>query len=139
MIMAKKMLVDLERCVGCWSCAMACKVGNCLADDEYRVVVRTHGSGTGIDRPAGTYPRLSMGWQPVYAKSCVFCGTRVAAGEQPYCAYNCPTAALAFGDSEDAGSDYCKAMERVLAAGYRVFTLPEWDEGKSGITYASAK
>ena len=39
--MAKKMLVNLGRCVGCWTCAMSCKMGNHLPDDEYRVAVRT--------------------------------------------------------------------------------------------------
>ena len=58
--MAYKMLVDLERCIGCWTCAMGCKVGNHLADDEYRVEVKTHGSGAGIDRPAGVYPELHL-------------------------------------------------------------------------------
>ncbi|HAM16098.1 MAG TPA: (4Fe-4S)-binding protein, partial [Eggerthellaceae bacterium] len=43
--MARKMLVDLNRCVGCWTCSMACKMGNHLADDEYRITVRTNGSG----------------------------------------------------------------------------------------------
>ncbi len=71
--MAKKMLVDLQRCVGCWTCAMACKVGNGLEDDDYRIIVRTNGSGAGIDRPQGTYPNLRMGWQPIYQKSCTFC------------------------------------------------------------------
>ena len=137
--MAKKMLIDLERCVGCWSCAMACKVGNDLADDEYRVVVRTLGSGTGIDRPAGVYPKLSMGWQPIYNKSCVFCASRVADGQLPYCAYNCPTSALAFGDDTDPESDYSKGLKRAYEAGYRVFDLPAWEDKKSGITYASRK
>ena len=35
--MAKKMLIDLNRCVGCWTCAMSCKMGNHLPDDEYLV------------------------------------------------------------------------------------------------------
>ena len=41
--MAYKMLVDVDRCIGCWTCAMACKVGNHLQDDEYRLEVKTHG------------------------------------------------------------------------------------------------
>ena len=63
--MAHKMLVDIDRCIGCWTCAMGCKVGNHLEDDEYRVEVETHGSGQGIDRPEGVYPDLHMWWQPV--------------------------------------------------------------------------
>lgn len=47
--MAKKMIVDLQRCVGCWSRSMACKVGNALPDDDFRIIVRTNGSGAGID------------------------------------------------------------------------------------------
>ncbi len=53
--MAKKMFVDIERCIGCWTCAMACKMCHDLADDEYRVTVRTNGSGAGIDRPEGPF------------------------------------------------------------------------------------
>mgnify|MGYP000822662312 FL=1 len=67
--MAHKMLVDIDRCIGCWTCAMGCKVGNHLEDDEYRVEVETHGSGAGIDRPEGVYPDLHMWWQPVYPVS----------------------------------------------------------------------
>ena len=79
--MTRKMLVDLNRCVGCWTCSMACKMGNHLADDEYRVTVRTNGSGAGIDRPSGEYPKLHMNWMPIYKKSCTFCPDRVAEGE----------------------------------------------------------
>ena len=53
--MAHKMLVDIDRCIGCWTCAMGCKVGNHLEDDEYRVEVETHGSA-----PASTVPRVSI-------------------------------------------------------------------------------
>ena len=57
--MAKKMFVDIERCIGCWTCAMACKMCHDLADDEYRVTVRTNGSGAGIDRPYELAAHLS--------------------------------------------------------------------------------
>jgi Fe-S-cluster-containing dehydrogenase component len=137
--MKARILIDLERCVGCWTCAMACKVGNGLADDEYRVTVRTLGSGTGIDRPAGVYPNLNMGWLPVYETSCVLCAPRVAEGQPPYCSHSCPTEAIAFGDADDDGSDYTSALKRVRDAGYRIFELPAWENKKSGITYASRK
>ena len=50
--MAHKMLVDIDRCIGCWTCAMGCKVGNHLEDDEYRVEVETHGSGAAPSVPS---------------------------------------------------------------------------------------
>ncbi|MDR1185728.1 MAG: hypothetical protein LBK67_13185 [Coriobacteriales bacterium] len=137
--MKARILIDLERCVGCWTCSMACKMGNDLADDEYRLFVRTLGSGSGIDRPAGVYPDLRMGWLPVYQKSCVLCAPRVAQGEMPYCVYDCPTGALHFGDEADAGSDYCAETKRLKEKGYRLFELPGWEGSKSGVTYASRK
>ena len=89
--MAKKMLVDLQRCIGCWTCSMACKVGNGLDDEDYRITVRTNGSGAGIDRPQGIYPNLRMSWQPIYQKSCTFCAENVAEGNGQYCVMDCPT------------------------------------------------
>jgi Fe-S-cluster-containing dehydrogenase component len=114
-------------------------MGNDLADDEYRVVVRTLGSGTGIDRPAGVYPNLKMSWMPVYNKGCVFCAPRIAEGKEPFCSYNCPTEALSFGDKDDQTSDYAVNVARVRDAGYHVFELPGWENSKSNITYASKK
>lgn len=137
--MAKKMMVDLGRCVGCWTCSMACKVANDLPDDDYRIVVRTLGSGAGNDRPAGVYPDLTMSWQPVWNDKCTFCPDRLSKGEQPYCVYNCPTEALAIGDDKDPESDYSKALARVTDAGYRVFEMPKWEGTRASITYASRK
>lgn len=134
--MSKKMLVDLQRCVGCWTCAMACKVGNCLEDDEYRVIVRTNGSGAGIDRPQGIYPSLRMSWQPIYQKSCTFCAENVAKGEQQYCVMDCPTHALSWGDDADPESPYSIERQRCLDLHYNLFELPPHEGTRSNVTYA---
>lgn len=133
--MAKNaILVNLERCVGCWSCAMACKVGNGLRDDEYWVNVRTLGSGEGIDRPAGVWPNLTMGWMPVWTESCISCAPRTAKGKQPFCVYNCPTEALVYGEREVEAE-----TERLAARGFRIFQLPSWEKSKGTMIYASKK
>ncbi len=138
--MAYKMLVDVDRCIGCWTCAMACKVGNHLEDDEYRVEVETHGSGAGIDRPAGVYPDLHMWSQPVYLPNCTFCAPRIAEGLPPFCAMDCPTLALAFGDENDPESAYSQAKERVQGKGARLWELDSAGaETRGAVEYASAR
>lgn len=134
--MAKRMLVDLERCIGCWTCAMACKVCHDLPDDDYRITVETKGSGAGIDRPAGVYPSLRMSWQPIYHKSCTWCAERQAEGLPPMCEYDCPTEALAFGDDADPASPYSQALARCVERQYQVFELPSSEETREGVTYA---
>lgn len=134
--MATGILINLNRCVGCWTCAMSCKVGNDLADDDFRITVETHGSGAGIDRPSGVYPKLQMHWQPHYAKSCIYCAPRVKDGYQPYCTDCCPTEALTFGDYDDGESPLAKELERLRDGGYNIFHPSAWENSKQGITYA---
>lgn len=134
--MTKKMLVDLQRCIGCWTCAMACKVGNGLADDDYRILVHTHGSGAGIDRPQGAYPELSMSWQPIYQKSCTFCADSVAQGHKLYCVADCPTQALAWGDDDDETSPYMQALMRCRDKHCHIFDLPAREGTRKNVTYA---
>ena len=135
--MAKKMLIDLQRCVGCWTCSMACKVGNHLDDEDYRIVVRTNGSGAGIDRPQGIYPNLRMTWQPIYQKSCTFCAERLGEGKPQFCVMDCPTQALAFGDDADPESAYSTARQRCLDLHYHLFELPAYEGSRANITYAT--
>ncbi|MCD8316788.1 MAG: hypothetical protein LUB61_05255 [Eggerthellaceae bacterium] len=114
---------------------MACKVGWHLDDDDFRIVVETHGSGKGIDRPEGVYPDLHMSWQPIYLKSCTFCAARLAKGEGQFCVRACPTFALAYGDENDPDSDYSKALERVRELGLDVYDS-DLPDTKSNIVYA---
>ena len=129
----KTILVDLQRCVGCWTCSLACKVGNNLPDDEFFLTVRTLGSGEGIDRPAGTWPNLHMSWQPVWTAKCVKCAGRLAKGERPYCVQSCPCGALSIGEA--AGAKAAELRER----GFRFFAMPSWENTKEGVVYAEKK
>ena len=135
--MAYKMLVDLDRCVGCWTCSMACKVYNELPDDEFWITVKTNGSGAGIDRPQGIYPNLRMSWEPIYKKNCNWCARRTAEGLPTMCEYDCPTEALAFGDDSDPESRYSQALARVTDMHKHVFMKPAYDDTRDGVTYAT--
>jgi len=135
--MAKSaILVNLSRCTGCWTCSMACKVGNNLEVDEWWQHVRTIGSGSGIDEPGGTWPDLWMKWMPVFTEKCVLCKSRASDGLEPYCTYNCPTKALTFGDLEDPQSGISERLAELKGKGYRVFQLPAWEGSKEEIWYA---
>lgn len=133
------MLVDLQRCSGCWTCACACKIGNDLPDGDWRLTVKTLGNGDGIDRPAGVWPDLHMSWMPIYSKACVFCAERLAEKEQPYCQQSCPVKAITFGDIEDEASEVSIKREELRDKGYRIFSLPAWEGTREGIMYASRR
>ena len=129
----KTILVDLQRCIGCWTCSLACKVGNNLPDEEFWLTVRTEGSGEGIDRPAGIWPNLHMSWIPIWSQSCVKCPSRIARGEKPYCVNSCPCDALTIGDAAVA------KKEELRDRGFRFFELPAWERSKSDVLYAEKK
>lgn len=133
------MLIDLQRCSGCWTCATACKVGNKLDDDTWWLTVKTLGNGEGIDRPAGVWPNLHMSWMPMYTKQCIFCAPRIKEGKQPYCEYNCPTRAISFGDVDDPDSEIAKTASELKEKGFRIFALPAWEGTRENILYASKK
>ena len=124
-------LVNLERCTGCWTCSLACKVGHDLPDEEFWLTVRTLGSGEGIDRPAGIWPDLHMSWIPVWFESCNRCPERLSEDEPPYCVYACPNSALKWGD------EVPEAVEELREKGFRIFHQPSWDPVRHDITYAS--
>lgn len=76
------MLVDIKRCIGCNTCAMACKVENNVPNGIWWNRVLTIG-GDQMDTPAGDYPHLQMHYITLACQHC----------ENPPCTKVCPVGA----------------------------------------------
>ncbi|MFR7494686.1 MAG: 4Fe-4S dicluster domain-containing protein [Adlercreutzia sp.] len=77
------MAIDLSRCIGCNTCAVACKVSNNLPKDVRWNVVHTEGRDF-ADTSKGTYGgEMQLSWLPV---NCMHC-------ENAVCEEVCPTGA----------------------------------------------
>ncbi len=77
------MAIDLSRCIGCNTCAVACKVSNNLPKDVWWNVVHTEGRDF-ADASKGTYGgEMQLSWLPV---NCMHC-------ENAVCEEVCPTGA----------------------------------------------
>lgn len=76
------LVIDLERCIGCHTCKIACKMENGIEVGS-GIRVETVG-GLHQDTPAGKYPDLSMYYLPV---PCMHCA-------KPPCLDACPTGAI---------------------------------------------
>ena len=74
--------INLERCVGCNTCANACKMQNNIPMNMLYIRVETDGVDT-ADGAQGTYPDLSRTYIPVACQHC----------ENPECVKVCPTGA----------------------------------------------
>ena len=133
--MKPAMLINVNRCTGCWTCSVGCKVAHKLDKDDYRVYVNTIGSGTGVDSPGGTWPNIYMKWEPIYNKSCTFCAERTVEGLEPVCVFNCPTGALTYGDADDPESAFNKRIEELKAKGFGVSQKPAWEGTRDNVWY----
>lgn len=76
------MVIDLERCTGCQTCTVACKVEHGIEVGS-GISVQTVG-GPHRDTPGGTYPNLSMYYLPT---PCMHC-------DKPPCQDACPAGAI---------------------------------------------
>lgn len=70
------LVIDLDRCIGCYGCQVACKMENEVALGSSRRRLLTIG-------PTGTYPDVEMYFLPVMCQQCA----------EPACIKVCPTGA----------------------------------------------
>jgi Fe-S-cluster-containing dehydrogenase component len=92
----KAFLVNIDRCIGCYACEIACKDENDLAPGIRRVKVNS------ID--VGEFNRFYV---PTFAldqrgvEGCTLCPQLQAEGRSPACVHNCLTKALHFGEEAE--------------------------------------
>lgn len=99
--------INLDRCIGCHTCANACKMQNNVPDGMLWNRVLTEGCDA-IDGAVGTYPSLSRTYVPLACQHC----------ENPACMKVCPTGATY---KDDAGRveieyDRCIGCRMCMAA-----------------------
>jgi len=127
-------LVDLERCTGCWTCGMSCKMAHHLDIDEYWLSTRTIGNGS-LDEPIGVFPDLHMYWMPIYSKNCMRCTDRTSKGLLPFCMLCCPSKAITHGDLDDPESEISKKRDELISRGYRQIRLEPWENTRDNVFY----
>jgi molybdopterin-containing oxidoreductase family iron-sulfur binding subunit len=77
------MVLDLDRCIGCWACAVACKMENSVGEGLWWQRVQTMG-GPAIDTSSGIFPQVHKHYRP---RNCFHCA-------EPPCLPVCPTEAI---------------------------------------------
>jgi len=92
-------LVDLDLCVGCYACEVACKQENNVPIGTRWIQVVTIG-------PKRVDGKLRMDFLPMMTDKCTLCEHRLSQGLEPRCVDNCPTQAFKL----------CKDSGEVLAA-----------------------
>lgn len=75
-------VVDTRRCIGCWSCSVACKLENNLPDQAWWSTILTVG-GESQNTPAGEYGANTQSYMPLQCHHC----------DKPSCVEVCPTGA----------------------------------------------
>lgn len=74
--------IDLQACIGCHTCSVACKTANNLPNDMWWCNIHTVG-GEAMDTSEGTYPNAKLSYLPVNCQHC----------DNPVCVMVCPTGA----------------------------------------------
>jgi molybdopterin-containing oxidoreductase family iron-sulfur binding subunit len=121
-------VIDQNRCIGCHTCAVACRIENNLPKGNWWNRVLTEG-GDEMDTPKGVFPNVSMRYLTL---SCQHC-------ENPACVRVCPVGAT-YKREEDGvvfqDYDKCIGCRMCMAAcpysGVRLFN---WEEPQYAIDF----
>jgi Fe-S-cluster-containing dehydrogenase component len=85
------LVVDLDRCTGCYACEVGCAQWHDVPSDRKWITLKTIG-------PERINGKLRLDLMPIATEECTLCGDRLKEGLAPLCVVTCTTQALAFGD-----------------------------------------
>ena len=88
------LMANLDLCMGCFACEVACKQEKGLPEGKQGIAVMTLG-------PYEIDGELAMDFLPMATEACDLCTERSNAGERPFCAEICPTKALTLQSGEE--------------------------------------
>ena len=88
------LVANLELCMGCFACEVACKQEHNLPEGKKGIKVVTLG-------PYEVNGELVMNFVPLATDECDLCVGRTAAGDRPFCVQVCPTQALGLHSPEE--------------------------------------
>lgn len=103
------MVIDLSRCLGCWSCAVGCKLENNEPIGIWWNRILTNG-GKELDTPSGGFPNIKMTYLPINCQHC----------DNAPCVRVCPVAALRKRDDGIVFLDW----ERCIGCRYCLIACP---------------
>lgn len=123
--------INKERCIGCQTCALSCKMQNNVPDGMLWNRVITEGCDV-IDGAQGTYPNLTRSYLPIACQHC----------DNAACQRVCPTGATYKDDKGRVEIDYdkCIGCRMCMAAcpyNARVFNWSE-PSREAGFNYGDA-
>ena len=87
------LVANLNLCMGCFACEVACKQEHHFHEGETGIKVMTIG-------PYELDGELAMDFFPMGADACDMCEQRRLAGDRPFCVEVCPTKALTLQKNE---------------------------------------
>lgn len=113
-------LVNYDRCIGCYACCIACPYDARYAYD-----------GEDITKERELYGKLVTHEVP-HVDKCTFCVQRLSEKLEPACVATCPTHTRIFGDLDDrksevhklAASGKAQALNQGLGTAPKVFYIP---------------
>jgi Fe-S-cluster-containing dehydrogenase component len=82
-------LADLDPCVACYACEVACKEENDVPIGTKRIQIVPIG-------PERVDGKLRMDFIPMLLEGCTLCEHRIKENMLPRCVENCPTQAMVF-------------------------------------------